>query len=77
MMTALTPISFPLSNHSHATTAPPPLHTGQPVLLSPEDDKLATRGIPIFRPTMEEFEVSVIPSYQPVAHPDIRTLKAT
>lgn len=44
--------SYPLSNHSNTVPPPPPL-PGQ--FLSPENDKLATRGIPIFRPTIEEF----------------------
>jgi hypothetical protein len=35
---------------------------GQGQWLSPEDDPEAKRGIPVFRPTMEEFKVRYDPS---------------
>lgn len=44
--------SYPLSNHTGKVTVPQARLDG---FLSPEDDKLAMRGIPIFRPTLAEF----------------------
>ena len=61
----LTTLSYPLNNHLAPLTSRTGANAGLAVntvepgqSLSPEDDKLATRGIPIFRPTLEEFEVS-------------------
>ncbi|KAJ3576999.1 hypothetical protein NP233_g53 [Leucocoprinus birnbaumii] len=41
---------------SEASQAPPSLNSERRTWLSPEDDPLAQRGIPVFKPTMAEFE---------------------
>ncbi|ORY27478.1 hypothetical protein BCR39DRAFT_227063 [Naematelia encephala] len=57
----LQPDSFyPLNNHqTNLSTDIDPVtgyaYGAEGIVLSPEDDKMAERGIPIFRPTMEEF----------------------
>lgn len=54
--------SFPLNNGAGGKYVAPWRPAGQEEQwLSPEDDPDAKRGIPIFRPTMEEFKVSWIP----------------
>ncbi len=51
--------SYPTYNYAGSSTNPPPAVADEDgEELSPEDDPLATRGIPIFRPTLEDFEVS-------------------
>ncbi|ORX36366.1 hypothetical protein BD324DRAFT_591650 [Kockovaella imperatae] len=50
---------YPLNNNSNTSasrTAESATALNRSADLSPEDDKLATRGIPIFRPTLEEFK---------------------
>ena len=55
--------SFPLNNGAGGKYVAPWRAVGQEEpWLSPEDDPDAKRGIPIFRPTMEEFKVSCIPT---------------
>lgn len=52
---------FPLNNGASGKYVPP--YSSQGVdqrWLSPEDDPEAKRGIPVFRPTMEEFKVSFL-----------------
>jgi hypothetical protein len=51
--------SYPLKNYTKTSNSWSPVpQLGEGVWLTPEEDKQATRGIPIFRPTMEEFQVS-------------------
>ncbi|KAL7420708.1 hypothetical protein Q5752_004659 [Cryptotrichosporon argae] len=47
---------YPLNNHrgNGPITEPVPVPAGE--VLSPEDDPQASRGIPVFKPTMKEFE---------------------
>lgn len=50
---------FPLNNGAGGKYVPPYSAQGTDQRwLSPEDDPEAKRGVPIFRPTMEEFKVS-------------------
>jgi hypothetical protein len=52
--------SFPLNNGAGGRYVAPWRPAGQEEpWLSPEDDPDAKRGIPIFRPTLEEFKVSL------------------
>lgn len=53
----LTP-SFPLNNHPTKSDESEPVPLGDDALVHPDDDVSAARGIPIFRPSMEEFKVS-------------------
>ncbi|WVR04028.1 hypothetical protein IAU60_001027 [Kwoniella sp. DSM 27419] len=47
---------YPLTNHAgHPTNLRGVPQPGPGVYLSPEDDRQALRGIPVFKPTMEEF----------------------
>jgi hypothetical protein len=50
--------SFPLNNGAGGRYVSPWKSGQEEQWLSPEDDPEAKRGIPIFRPTMEEFKVS-------------------
>lgn len=49
--------SYPLSNNKHKTDESEPEPIPEGVYVWPEEDPEATRGIPIFKPSMDEFKV--------------------
>lgn len=51
------PDSYPLNNNPHKTDESEPEPIPEGVYVWPEEDPEATRGIPIFKPSMDEFKV--------------------
>jgi hypothetical protein len=62
MSRKLTTDSYPTYDVTRATTAQDIIEIPQGSDLSPEDDLVAARGIPVFKPSMEEFAVSAWPN---------------
>lgn len=50
--------SFPLNNHPTKSDESEPIPVPDDLYVHPDDDPGATAGIPVFKPTMEEFKVS-------------------
>lgn len=56
----MTDFSFPLNNHPARLLEQEPEETLEEVVYHPDDDPAALRGIPVFKPTFEQFKVSAL-----------------